>query len=433
MLPSIIDGLLPVHRRLLLVLHTIASKSEVKTVTVNGELLGKYHAHAPSVGPALWAIQNNFAVGGGNWGSTIGIEPTPPSADRYTTIKAHPFVEATAMKYVKHVNWFLNDIGFQEPEYLPTYFPFCLMGVEKLSQIGFGIKTDHPVYKKESLYKRLLYVLNKTDKNIIIKPNIPNCDILSPSSVLNTLLTTGEATILVKGKYTEDKINKTISIHGWAPGTTFENVYNRIAKYNDLIISNSIAFIDESNEKNGTKIKFEIIRQRNTQEIYNEMKAAIDKALIYNIRYKMYVVDENKSFRIASVDEMLLKCYEHYKKTYTEYCKYTKLRYEEQFKEICIIEKLKPIISELRLKSDVEAIITDISKQIKESEGDIKRIIEKYSIKKLLTVKVDKPEIQNNINQIVKVMAHIESYIIKDYENSVINVKELSTQPQTTE
>lgn len=419
MLPSIIDGLLPVQRRLLLVLHNIASKSEVKTVTANGELLGKYHPHAPSIGPATWAIRNKFAIGGGQWGSTIGIEPTPPSADRYTSIKAHPFIENTAMRYVKHVNWILNELDFQEPEHLPTFFPFCLMGTEELSSIGFGVKADFPIYKTESLYKRLLYLLRKTDRNVIIKPHIPNCDILSSKDVLKDLLTKGEATLSVKGQYTEDKINKTISIHGWSPKSNFENVYKRIGKYNDLIASNSIAFIDESNEKNGTKIKFEVIKQRNTQEIYNEMKNAIDSALTANVRYSMYVVDENKSFRIASVDEMLLKCYDHYKTTYKKYCAYTKDRYEDQLKEVTIIEKLRPIISELRFKSTIETIISDISKQIKETEDDVKAVIEKYNIKKLLTVKVDKPEIENNINQIVKVINSVESYIIKEYENAV--------------
>jgi DNA gyrase subunit A len=47
-LPSVEDGLKPVHRRILYAMHSIgldASKPTKKSATVVGEVLGKYHPH----------------------------------------------------------------------------------------------------------------------------------------------------------------------------------------------------------------------------------------------------------------------------------------------------------------------------------------------------------------------------------------------------
>lgn len=417
MLPSIIDGLIPVQRRILLVLHQIASKSHVKTVTANGKLIGEYHPHGESIGPASWAVSNNFAIGGGLWGNKIGIEPTRPAAARYTTIKAHPFVESTAMKYIKHVNWDLNELEYSEPDYLPTLYPFCLMGQNEFLSIGFGLKSEIPVYKKSSLHKRLLYLLGK-EKNIIIKPNIPNCDIISNKSELKNLLLNGEAQLTVKGKYKEDIKNKCIYIYGWSPRIIdFKSIYNKIIKYDEMLNLDNIGFIDESDEK-GTKIKFEVLRQRNTSEIYNKMKEAIDNALISNIRYCIYVVDTNGKFKIASVDEMLLECHKHYKEVYKKYCNHTINKYNETIKEMNIIQKLKPIISEIDLKYDFDKIINKLAISIKENEDDVKSVINKYSISSLLKFKVDKKDIEDKMNEMIKITKTIDSYILKEYSNA---------------
>ena len=120
MLPSIVDGLLPVHRRVLVVLHSIAAKSKMKTATVIGELVGKYHPHETGIGPATWAVNNKFAIGYGQWGSDIGVEEIEPAAPRYTEMKADPFIEDNVMNLVKYVDWEVNEMDFDEPNHLPT-------------------------------------------------------------------------------------------------------------------------------------------------------------------------------------------------------------------------------------------------------------------------------------------------------------------------
>lgn len=421
MIPSIIDGLLPVHRRMLLVLHNIASTTKVKTVTANGELVGKYHPHAESVGPAVWAVRNEFAIGYGQWGSYIGIEAIKPAAARYTSIKANPIIEKMVMKYVKYVQWDLNELDFEEPKYLPTQFPLCLIGKEYLSSIGFGIKADIPIYEVKDLYKRLLFLLGKTDKEPIISPYIPNCEILSTKKDIKKLLTDGEVTLQIKGKYIEDKKNNRIYVLGWEPRTKFKTIYKSIARYKsyDLFDSESVGILDESNANNGSYIRFEVLKQRNVKETYDKMKEAIDNALTSNIRFAMYVVDETgKNFKLTNVDEMLLTCFEHYKNTYKKYCTDSVINIKNTVTEYDIINRLKPHISTVtaNTKQTIDDSIKKLSKLTGDSEDDIKHIIGKYNIRKLLSINFDKTDLINELKEFKTKLNNLEEYVLKEYD-----------------
>src|SRR3989338_8831030 len=93
-LPSVEDGLKPVHRRILYAMHAIgldSSKPTKKSAAVVGEVLGKYHPHGDaSVYDALARMTQDFSLryplikGQGNWGS---IDGDSPAAMRYTECK----------------------------------------------------------------------------------------------------------------------------------------------------------------------------------------------------------------------------------------------------------------------------------------------------------------------------------------------------------
>src|SRR3989338_7481566 len=79
-LPDVHDGLKPVHRRILYVMHEIGllhNKPFKKSVKVVGETLGKYHPHGDTaVYDALVRMAQDFSLryplihGQGNFGST---------------------------------------------------------------------------------------------------------------------------------------------------------------------------------------------------------------------------------------------------------------------------------------------------------------------------------------------------------------------------
>ena len=93
-LPDVRDGLKPVHRRILYVMHESGLTANAKTkksATVVGDVLGKYHPHGDaSVYDAMVRLAQDFSmrypliIGQGNWGS---IDGDGAAAYRYTEAK----------------------------------------------------------------------------------------------------------------------------------------------------------------------------------------------------------------------------------------------------------------------------------------------------------------------------------------------------------
>jgi DNA gyrase subunit A len=93
-LPDVRDGLKPVHRRILYVMHESnlsASAKTKKSATVVGDVLGKYHPHGDvAVYDSMVKMAQDFTmrypliIGQGNWGS---IDGDSAAAYRYTEAK----------------------------------------------------------------------------------------------------------------------------------------------------------------------------------------------------------------------------------------------------------------------------------------------------------------------------------------------------------
>ena len=90
-LPDVRDGLKPVHRRILFVMHELGLTSGAKyrkSAAVIGDTLARYHPHGDmAVYDAMVHLAQPFAMryplvdGQGNWGS---IDGDPAAAHRYT-------------------------------------------------------------------------------------------------------------------------------------------------------------------------------------------------------------------------------------------------------------------------------------------------------------------------------------------------------------
>ena len=93
-LPSVEDGLKPVHRRILYAMQTLGldpSKPTVKSARIVGDVIGKYHPHGDiAVYDSLVRLAQDFSMryplvqGQGNFGSVDGDSP---AAMRYTEAK----------------------------------------------------------------------------------------------------------------------------------------------------------------------------------------------------------------------------------------------------------------------------------------------------------------------------------------------------------
>lgn len=169
-LPDIRDGLKPVHRRILYMMHKmgiVAGGRYVKSARVVGDVLGKLHPHGDSsVYEALVRLAQEFSMryplirGQGNFGS---IDGDPPASMRYTEVKLHKVAEEMLADIEKETVKFRDnfDATFQEPEYLPAKLPnLLLMGSEG---IAVGMATKIPPHNLTELADAITLLIDKAE------------------------------------------------------------------------------------------------------------------------------------------------------------------------------------------------------------------------------------------------------------------------------
>ncbi len=167
-LPDIRDGLKPVHRRILYMMHKmgiVAGGRYVKSARVVGDVLGKLHPHGDSsVYEALVRLAQEFSMryplvrGQGNFGS---IDGDPPASMRYTEVKLHKVAEEMLADIEKETVLFRDnfDATFQEPEYLPAKLPnLLLMGSEG---IAVGMATKIPPHNLNELADAIALMIDR--------------------------------------------------------------------------------------------------------------------------------------------------------------------------------------------------------------------------------------------------------------------------------
>ncbi|WP_376788421.1 DNA gyrase subunit A, partial [Thermoflexus sp.] len=123
-LPDVRDGLKPVQRRILYVMHEMGLHPNApykKSARIVGEVLGKFHPHGDmAVYEALARMAQEFTMryplvdGQGNFGS---IDGDPPAAMRYTEARLTPMAEELLEDLEKEtVDWVDNfDGSLKEP------------------------------------------------------------------------------------------------------------------------------------------------------------------------------------------------------------------------------------------------------------------------------------------------------------------------------
>jgi len=421
-IPLAIDGLKPVERRVLLSVYDIARDKFTKCAKIDGHCIGNYHPHASVYGTIVLFVNQGFLDGQGNFGAHIGVDDCPPAAMRYTEVRLNKEMYDMTFRLVKYVPWKEGEIiGDQEPEFLPTMYPICLLGKYYTQGIGFGFKPLIPCYKKEDLHKRLLWLLGKRKTKPIIKP-VSNCDIISGDDLLESLLTTGKAAIKVKGKYTlEPHLNKLI-LHSWPPGKSFETL---LRKFSLELDSSDIGFQDLS-ANDQTEIVFEVLKQRNRDVIYKSFIKKMDEVLNGSISFETLVVkisENNNPYVVpVSIDSMLLN-------TYKMYLDVNKIMLQSEMKETYlvideykILEKIRPEISkEIQNKiTNIDIVIKRISDKIKIPEDIIRNLFGKYRISKLLTLDTDTENLSNDINNYSNKLKDINNFVLGQY--GAINV-----------
>ena len=390
--------------------YKIARNKLVKSRQVDTYTNGHYHPHGECYGTVVQMVKQGFLLGQGNFGTNVGVEPTGPAASRYTECRLKQETFDMAFKYVHYVNWVRTEMDDTEPEFLPTMYPFCLMGSEYTQGIGFGFRTYIPCYAVSDLHKRLLWLLGIRKRKPIIAP-ITDCQIVSKPEVLDQLLTTGTAKLDVEGIIEVDaRLNK-VKLRSWPPGKRFESFLNKFQKE---LSENMIGFSDLSVTE--TEIVFQVMRERNRDKIFKEFVEKLQDSIKGTISFETTVIDENQKVKVMPIDEMLINTFNMFKQINDVMLQEEINNTQESIVEMNTLEIIRPVLSEcLKNGYDVDQSLEIIEKETPISKKDAGEMINKYRIRKLLTLDTDTAQLKIKSTDLMEKKQNLTTFVLEQY------------------
>ncbi len=216
-LPDARDGLKPVHRRILYVMHDMGlhhNRPYKKSARIVGEVLGKYHPHGDSaVYDAMVRMAQDFSLryplvdGQGNFGSVDGDSA---AAMRYTEARLSKIAGELLVDIEKDtVDWAPNfDESLQEPKVLPAKLPNLILN--GASGIAVGMATNIPPHNLGEVADALVYMIDRWDDiqdvqlpdlmQFIKGPDFPTGGIIMGLEGIKNAYATGRGRVIVRAK-----------------------------------------------------------------------------------------------------------------------------------------------------------------------------------------------------------------------------------------
>ncbi len=297
-LPDVRDGLKPVQRRILKVMHedglTYAARFK-KSATVVGDTMSKYHPHGDAaIYGTMARMAQDFSLryplvdGQGNWGS---IDGDAPAAYRYTEARMTK-LSGEMLKNIEKdtVDYAPNYDGrLKEPKVLPAGVPQLLLN--GTIGIAVGMATNIPPHNISEIIDATVHLIDKPKAEIgdlmqfVQGPDFPGGGIIFNKKDIEKAYSTGRGGIVTRGEaeIVEKKEGKyQIEIYSIPYAV---NKADLVAKIADLASSKKIEGIrglrDES-DKEGMTIVVELKNTANPQRVLNVLYKHTDLEKTYH-------------------------------------------------------------------------------------------------------------------------------------------------------
>jgi DNA gyrase subunit A len=288
-LPDARDGLKPVHRRILFVMHEAGlgpGKPFKKSATVVGDALGKYHPHGDTaVYDAMVRMAQDFSMryllvdGQGNYGSVDGDSP---AAYRYTEARMMRLATEMLSDIDKETVDFVPnyDESRVEPTVLPTRIPNLL--VNGSSGIAVGMATNIPPHNLSEVIEAAIYLLQnpnarlRTLMNMIPGPDFPTGGFIYGREGIHQAYETGRGSIIMRARAAIDRAGRSgermaIVITEIPYQVNKAKLIERIAELiNDKKIE-GIADLRDESDREGMRIMIELKRDAIPDIVLNNL------------------------------------------------------------------------------------------------------------------------------------------------------------------
>jgi DNA gyrase subunit A len=286
-LPDVRDGLKPVHRRILYSMHELGltpDKPHKKSVTIVGDVLGKYHPHGDSaVYDALVRLAQPFSMrytladGHGNFGSVDG---DGAAAMRYTEARMGRIAVEMLRDLDKDtVDFYPNfDETLMQPGTLPSRFPNLL--VNGTGGIAVGMATNIPPHNLGEVVDAASALIDDPDMDIedlmnyIKGPDFPTGGVIAGISGIKQAYRTGKGKVRVRAKH-EIEVEKDGTEKIIVTEIPYQvNKEMLVASINDYINDKKIDGVthaSDHSDKSGMRIEIGVKRGFSSTVVLNQL------------------------------------------------------------------------------------------------------------------------------------------------------------------
>ncbi|MBS3090113.1 DNA gyrase subunit A [Candidatus Pacearchaeota archaeon] len=411
-LPSVEDGLKPVHRRILYAMHQLGldpSKPTRKSATVVGEVIGKYHPHGDvAVYDAMVRLAQDFSLryplvhGQGNFGSMDGDSA---AAQRYTEAKLSKISEELLTDIEKEtVKMRPNfDNSLKEPETLPAKLPNLLLN--GATGIAVGMATNIPPHNLTDVADAIIEYINKPEIKIeeladIVKgPDFPTGGIVTGSGIREMYLN-GKGKIIIRARHTieEHKGRQAIIITEIPYMVNKAELVKTIAR---LATEKKLPDVSDLRDESA----------KGKVRIVIELKKDVDSKFTLNKLYKMTNIetsfDANMLALVGKQPRIL-----NIKNIIEEYVKYRQLivRKRSQFELTKAEDRLELVLGLLLALKEIDKVV-DFIKKSENTGAAHEGLMKKFA----LTDRQAKAVLEIRLQQ----LTHLESGKLKDEEKKL--------------
>jgi DNA gyrase subunit A len=286
-LPSALDGLKPVHRRVLYTLSEMGleyNKKYAKCAKVVGQAMGVYHPHGDSaIYDTLVRMAQPFTLrytlvdGQGNFGSVDG---DPPAAMRYTECRMSRIAgELLSDIEMETVDFTPNyDESTFEPVVLPTRIPNLI--VNGSSGIAVGMATNIPPHNLTEVVNAAIELVQNPAAGLaeVLKhvqgPDFPTGGFLYGKSGIPQAYKTGRGRFMMRAKVATENITKekqAIIVTEIPYQVNKSKLIERIAELVNEKIVDDISDVRDESDRDGMRIVIELKRGAQPEIVLNQL------------------------------------------------------------------------------------------------------------------------------------------------------------------
>lgn len=440
-LPDVRDGLKPVHRRILYVMHeeglTHGAKFR-KSATVVGSTLGRYHPHGDiAVYDAMARMAQDFSMryplvdGQGNFGS---IDNDPPAAQRYTEARMSRIGEYMLSDINKNTVDFIDnyDGTRTEPTVLPSPMPQLLLN--GTLGIAVGMATSIPSHNLTELMDALLYLIENekaTTEDLfqfVKGPDFPGGGIIYDKKAIITAYSQGKGPIVVRGKaeiVEEGKGSRSQIIITEIPYQV--NKSSLVEQFANLVQEkriDGIKDIRDESDKDGLRIVFDLQKDAYPQKVLNFLYKFSDLQKTFHLN--MLALVDGIQPRTLSLEETLWNFFEHKKQVVERRTRFDLARAKDRAHILegllkCLA-KIDEVIRIIRASDSREDAQQNLMKRFKLSELQANAILE---TKLAALAKLERKKIEDEMKELEAKVRELESILASPKKLKEVVKKEL--------